>query len=242
MDLLNVISPFKAADKLKIDSWDDIEKTRNPRTFHAFINPDEISLNYTVLTEQNPTTGRTGNAGPFLGTMPFEVTLKFFLDGTNANGVLINVKDKIIEFYQATGYDGNSHRTRFLRIIWPGLMWYRPNQFAFNCILKTASIQYKLFGKSGEPLRAVITATFIESRSITEIEEDEDNKSADLTHVRVVKEGDTLPAMVQNIYGDFRYYLEVARVNNLKNFRDLKPGDKLVFPPFENNVKQPGNG
>ncbi len=239
MGLLDAINPFKPAEKLKIESWATIERSGDSeQTFSAFINPDEIALNYTVFTDQSPSAGETGNAGTFLRTSPFEVTLKFFLDGTNATGVPLDVKQKIIEFYHTTGYDGKGHRTRFLRISWPGFAWYRANQFAFNCVLKTVNIQYKLFKNGGgDPLRAIITATFTENRTKAEIEKEEDPKSADLTHVRIVKEGDTLPAMVYKIYGSFKYYLEVAKANQLKNFRVLIPGQKLVFPPFEKNVK-----
>jgi len=233
IDILSSLSPLKAGEKLKIQSWVDIERNGNPTsTFSAFINPDEISLNYNVLTETTSAAGSTGNAGAFLGTSPFTVTLKFFLDGTNANGVKLDVKAKVIEFYTATGYDGKGHRTRFLRINWPGLLWYRSNQFVFDCVLKTATIQYKLFKSDGTPLRAVINATFIEKRKPAEVQAEVDDLSADLTHIRVVKEGDNLPNLVLSIYGEFKYYLEVAKINKLKNFRDLVPGDKLMFPPF----------
>lgn len=234
LDILSSLSPLKAGEKLKIQSWKKIERNGDPKsTFSAFINPDEISLNYSVITETKTPAGATGNAGPFLGTSPFEVTLKFFLDGTNANGVALDVKAKVIEFYTATGYDGEAHSPRFLRINWPGLLWYRSNQFVFDCVLKTATIQYKLFKPDGTPLRAIINATFLEKRTPKEVQAEASDKSADLTHIRVVKEGDTLPNLVLGIYGDFKYYLEVAKVNKLKNFRDLVPGEKLMFPPFK---------
>jgi nucleoid-associated protein YgaU len=54
-----------------------------------------------------------------------------------------------------------------------------------------------------------------------------------MTHVRLVKEGDTLPALTREIYGDYRYYLEVARVNQLDDFRSLEPGTRLFFPPLD---------
>jgi nucleoid-associated protein YgaU len=47
-----------------------------------------------------------------------------------------------------------------------------------------------------------------------------------------VKAGDTLPWLCYNIYGDSRYYLEIARVNKLINFRKLREGDELYFPPI----------
>ena len=243
LDILSNLMPFKAEAKLKVESWTTIERpAKAEKTFSAFINPDEISLNYAVLTERNPTPGTTGNAGPFLGTSPFEVTLKFYLDGTNANGVKLDVKAKIKEFYEATGYDGKGHRTRFLRINWPGLIWYRANQFAFDCVLKSATINYKLFKPDGTPLRAIINAVFVEKRKDSEIRAEQDDQSADLTHIRIVKEGDNLPAMVQEVYGDFKHYLQVATVNNLANFRNLIPGQKLMFPPFDKNLKRISNG
>jgi hypothetical protein len=242
LDILKNLMPFKAEAKLKVESWATIDRTGEAdKIFAAFINPDELTLNYTVLTERNPAPGATGNAGPFLGTSPFEVTLKFFLDGTNATGIKLDVKEKIKEFYEATGYDGKGHRTRFLRIKWPGLIWYRANQFAFDCILKSATINYKLFKPDGTPLRATINAVFTEKRKQSEIDAEQDDQSADLTHIRVVKEGDNLPAMVQKIYGDFKYYLQVAKVNNLTDFRNLQPGQKLMFPPFDKDLKPTGN-
>jgi hypothetical protein len=236
LDILSNLMPFTAEAKLKVESWGDIERSGDSnKIFSAFINPDEIALNYTVLTERNPTPGATGNAGAFLGTSPFEVTLKFYLDGTNANGVKLDVKEKIKEFYEVTGYDGKGHRTRFLRINWPGFIWYRANQFAFDCVLKSATINYKLFKHDGTPLRAIINAVFTEKRKLAEIQAEQDDQSADLTHIRVVKEGDNLPSMVQEVYGHFKYYMQVAKVNNLTNFRDLQPGKKLFFPPFDKN-------
>jgi nucleoid-associated protein YgaU len=48
-----------------------------------------------------------------------------------------------------------------------------------------------------------------------------------------VKKGDTLPLMCYRIYGDSRYYLQVAMANRLTNFRNLQVGDELFFPPIE---------
>ena len=73
-----------------------------------------------------------------------------------------------------------------------------------------------IVGPSGEKLRVA----------------QEDNHSPDLTHYRIVKKGDTLPMMCFLVYGDARYYLQVARANKLINFRKLNIGDELFFPPF----------
>jgi nucleoid-associated protein YgaU len=57
--------------------------------------------------------------------------------------------------------------------------------------------------------------------------------SPDVTHVRTITANDRLDLMSYNIYKDSKYYMEMARVNNLNHFRKLKVGDKLVFPPVE---------
>jgi nucleoid-associated protein YgaU len=59
------------------------------------------------------------------------------------------------------------------------------------------------------------------------------DQSPDLTHVRRVKAGDTLPGLCDQIYGDPRLYLKVAAANGLDDFRRLVPGTKVFFPPLE---------
>ena len=81
--------------------------------------------------------------------------------------------------------------------------------------------------------RPVITATFTDnSDDKTRVALAQDH-SPDLTHVRLVKAGDTLPAMCFKIYGDPRFYLEVARANGLDNFAKLVPGTRVFFPPLQ---------
>ena len=60
------------------------------------------------------------------------------------------------------------------------------------------------------------------------------NKSSpDLTHVRTIRPGDSIPMLCEDIYGSPIYYLEVAKANNLANFRTLKAGQKIIFPPLD---------
>jgi len=230
--------------KLLIESYSDVGRGKDKKTFEAFINPDEYSLNYNVVVDNTFKPGRsTNDQGNFLQIQPLEVTLKFFLDGTNiipdkATGKKLDVPQKIGQFHDAIGYDGNVHRPRYLRLIWGRAAWLRANQLSFDCYLKSASFQYKLFDKNGTPLRVIINATFTEVLSAPAAQATDGKKSPDLTHVRIVKEGDTLPAMSFDIYGDKKYYLEIARINKLTNFRNLQPGQKILFPPFDKNTSK----
>ena len=230
--------------KVKIKGYEDIEHNGSPKIFEAFVNPDEFTVNYSTNIDHTSAPGQTGTAGNFISSAPMELSLKFFIDGTNAAGPLKNadsatatVAEKIVEFYEACGYNPNRHRPRYVEIFWGELHLLRFNPEIFHGCLKSVSINYKLFNQNGTPLRAIIQATYVEAIAAQKRDSAAKASSPDLTHIRTVQEGDTLPAMTQKIYGDFRYYLEVARVNGLQDFRNLKEGTSLFFPPLDKNVK-----
>jgi hypothetical protein len=194
--------------------------------FEAFLNPTEITISYELEYEGSQGAGSTNSRMEFKKAKPGDLSLTFLIDGTGANGRQINVQEKVEQFQLVTGYNGKIHRTSYLKVMWGTLAVKR-------CVLKSASIAYKLFQPNGVPLRAVITATFTDNsddQTRVALAQDE---SPDLMHVRLVKAGDELPAMCFNIYGDPRYYLAVARQNRLDNFRKLKAGTKIYFPPLQ---------
>jgi hypothetical protein len=99
--------------------------------------------------------------------------------------------------------------------------------------MKDVLIGYK--GDSHEPrhLKLVWGENSIFKGRVTELSINHKMFKPDLTHIRKVKQGDTLPLMCYSIYGDPKYYLQVAEVNGLANFRQLKPGSDLFFPPLK---------
>ncbi len=194
--------------------------------FEVYVNPHEFTIAYEMEYESSQGSGTTGSRMEFSKVKPGDLSLTFFIDGTGANGIAIDVQERIELFQTVTGYNGNIHRPNYLKVVWGTLQVKR-------CILKSASIAYKLFKPSGVPLRAVITANFTETSDDTTRVALAQDESPDLTHVRMVHAGDSLPFMCYQIYGDTRYYLDVARANGIDDFRNLKPGTKIFFPPLE---------
>ncbi len=194
--------------------------------FEAYVNPSEITLAYEMEYDSAQGSGTTNSRMNFKKMKPGDMSLTFFIDGTGANGRPAKVQDTVEQFQKVTGYNGNIHRTNYLKVGWGTLQIKR-------CVLKSASIAYKLFKPDGVPLRAVITANFTDnSDDQTRVAMAQD-QSPDLTHVRLVKAGDDLPSLCNQIYGDPRLYLQVARANGIDDFRNLTPGTKLRFPPLE---------
>ncbi|MEX2336458.1 MAG: LysM peptidoglycan-binding domain-containing protein, partial [Fulvivirga sp.] len=132
-----------------------------------------------------------------------------------------------IKYFENTvfGYQGDIHRPNCLIINWGTLV--------FKCRLENMTINYKLFSPEGLPLRATVTASFIELINQQEMVAKQKSQSPDITHARTVRAGDTLPGLAKTIYGDERYYTLVAQANKIVHFRNLVPGQQILFPPIK---------
>ena len=83
------------------------------------------------------------------------------------------------------------------------------------------------------PLRATLKTSFTEDLDPKKKKAKERSSSPDLTHTRIVRSGDTLPLLSLEIYGSAKHYMQLAKINNLDDFRNLAPGAELIFPPLE---------
>lgn len=195
-------------------------------TFTAYVNPSELTLAWEMEYDSGQGSGTTGARMDFSKVKPGELQLAFFLDGTGANGVKIDVQEQVDAFTTLTGYNGDIHRPNYLLVAWGTIQVKR-------CVLKSASVAYKLFKPDGTPLRATISATFVDAvEDQTRVALAQDS-SPDLTHVRVLRAGQTLAGLCHEIYGDATLSVKVARVNGLDGLRRLPAGTRLRFPPLD---------
>lgn len=198
--------------------------------FNTLLNPEKYTFKYKIESNNDQASGTSDLSPKFNKKLPEDLELDFIFDRTG-----------IIQGYEATDegiiddiekfkkvildYNGDEHKPNYLIISWGSLL--------FKGSLTEMSIEFKLFKPNGAPLRAIAKAKFQGF-----VEDDlrvamENNQSPDLTHLRTVMDGDTLPLMSHRVYGDSKYYLEVAKVNNLTDFRKLIVGEQLFFPPIE---------
>ena len=222
--------------KLKIEGFKSIKYTKRDGVFYVMFNPTSYSRAYQIEYHDAQAPGTTASAQKFRRIRPADFRLEFTIDGTGASGQSLtgergsendaNVSRQVQRFLSLTStYQGDIHSPRYLRVSW--------GSFTFDCVLKSVEVTYTLFKPDGFPLRAKISATFSETVDDVKRVAAADPNSPDLTHHRTVKKGDNLPLMVSDIYGDPRYYAEVARVNNLSSFRNLEVGTILRFPPLK---------
>lgn len=204
------------------------------------INPESYSENYKVEYDLRRGQGQQGTNPKFKSTAPEELRLEFIFDGTEtvegyayhsakANGeekLIKPVHEQIIQFRNTVyAMNGDIHRPRFLKIFW--------GELKFPCILTNLDINYTLFDTDGKPLRAKISATFVNYVAQEERVARENKRSPDLTKIRDFKEGDRLDLMTYREYDDSKYVLQIAKANGLSSFRNVKTGLRLNFPPFD---------
>jgi hypothetical protein len=221
--------------KLKIISYADAKQEDKPDgTFEAYYNPTSFTATYGLkYAEEEQKEPNILHQMRYSGYEQTTYAFELLLDGTGASlpvGVKekINVEKKIEEFQTYVyGYDSSSHRGRYLKLSWG-------SSLTASVVLTSVTITRDLFNSNGETLRAKLNCQFKEFAYEEKIKAKKSPESPDMTHLRIVKQGDRLPQMCIGIYGDDRLYLEVARYNGIRNYRNLIPGQKIFFPPLVN--------
>jgi hypothetical protein len=214
-------------EKLLIQCFTKPERTGSPeKSFEARFNPDSYSHRYVNAYNRQQGIGTLGLGQAYAYAGPQEVNFKLIFDASttysdsSSENVFRLVQNFLDAAYQSVG---EIHAPYYLRLIW--------GEMNFNCRLETAEATYSGFGPGGQPSRAEIVVAFI-----GEAEDPTGSKtfnSPDLSHVRTVLEGDSLPLMTERIYGSKQQYTAVAQANGLDSLRQLAPGRQLIFPPLQ---------
>ena len=220
--------------KVLIESFKDAGCTKPVPDGHiyAFINPTSYTKSIKIEYINQPVINDPSKTMVFskFGDQSLELGA-FIVDGTglvNNNPYIANNNvDGYVQRFQdiVSEYIGEIHGPPFLKISWGNL--------SFVCICENFKVKYTLFNPDGTGLRAEITLSLLNTVDWNTKVKEAANSSPDLTHLRTVKAGDTLPLMTYQIYGDSAYYMDIARINKLSHINDIKPGDQLYFPPLK---------
>ncbi|MFN6497792.1 MAG: hypothetical protein RMX65_012395 [Nostoc sp. DedQUE01] len=235
-------NPFKL-EKLKIRVYGNRLRIGLPQeTFEAMFNPESYSLKYENVYQSYQGINTTGRTAKYSLSKPQNLSLKLILDDTGVSdyglsgfaaasflGKLKGTKDvykQVNYFLELTTYmDGKTHEPKFLKIEWGDLI--------FDCRLQSVNVNYTLFNRTGQPIRAELDTVFIGDIQDSKRIKQENKNSPDLSHSKTIKGGDKLPLMAQEVYGNSTYYIQLACANNLNNFRKLKPGTNIKLPPIK---------
>lgn len=228
------------------------EFVRLDRKFHAEFpavevqfNPTEFTLNKGVQTAEIGIPGLDSPVLQFIRGQAETLTLDLFFDTTDNGmaGDVESVAEKTDKFYQLIKIDRKTHAPPVLRFTWgaksnfPGAhltgRWYSQRRSnGFTCIVESVRQRFTLFSPEGVPLRATLTVTLKEYKTLQQQVKELGLESPDRTHSHILRTGDTLSALAAEYYDDPRQWRAIAQHNGLIDPLDLRPGDILEIPPL----------
>ncbi len=204
-------------------------------TFEVMFNPETYSLTYQNKFAAPQGINTSGKQQIYSYSLPAHLALTLIFDNSRGPhlgglnsivGGLKPISQQIQTFYRiTTKMDGHKHSPHELKIEWGSLH--------FEGYLEQLTIHYTLFDRAGIPLRAELKTQFVASADKKKLAMLENKSSPDLTKIVTVNEGDKLPQLAKQEYGDPSHYIAIAQANHLNHFRSLVAGRRLVFPPID---------
>jgi len=224
----------QSIETLKVYAFKNGSRQGDCKTFEFMINPDTLNSHHSNNFENYIGISTSGRKSDYAYSNSDQMTLQLSLDDTLSNYFVGNnlpelnngVKGEVDEFLKYCFYmDGDIHEPRFLKLEW--------GEISFECRLQSVNVSYTLFNAEGHPLRAKLATVFVADMPDSKRIRMENKKSPDVTHNRMILQGQTLTGLTKEIYGDTSNYLTVANANGLDHFRKLTPGTQLQFPPLD---------
>lgn len=212
--------------KMTIKSFSKPDFSGQVGSYTVRVNPESYTQTYSIQYNEDGAVGGANIPLKFDHMPPATISFELWFDATGAiPNSATDLASEITSFQQVVyNYQGGIHEPYYLKVFW--------GKMSFGARLTSLTVKYTLFKPNGAPLRASADVTFANYIDAKTLAKTEDRESADITHVRVVKAGDTLPLLCDTIYGNSAYYPQVAKANGLTRFRVLRTGTRLVFPPL----------
>jgi nucleoid-associated protein YgaU len=100
----------------------------------------------------------------------------------------------------------------------------------FRGVIDSLAVTYTLFSPDGTPLRAKVSMSLKEYRTVEEQVRKRPKFSPDVEKTYVVRRGDSLSGIAERIYRDPTRWREIARANRVHDPRRVATGTVLELP------------
>jgi len=145
------------------------------------------------------------------------------------------------KFYELIKIDGDLHAPPVVFFSWgesgfPGSELgdaiSSQRRQGFKCVVTSVRQQFTLFSPKGVPLRATLTVTLKEYKTLADQILELNLRTSDHTQAHVVQQGETLSRIADRLYGDPAAWRAIAEANNIDDPLELSPGFILEVPPL----------
>jgi LysM repeat protein len=214
---------------LTIDGGPEIE---------CYFNPTEYSISKSNEWTYEKVTGTSLPPATFSGGAPRQMELSLLLDQTLFVGKMTvqaatDALFKMMEVPAGSSGGGTTAVPPFITFQWGTVI-------PFKAVCTSLTVAYKLFKPTGEPIRAEVKMTLKQADKASTKSSNGANKGQNPTTranagfgVHTVRDGDTLPSIAYQTYGDATRWRIIAEANEVDNPLHLRRGTPLSLPKLE---------
>ena len=194
-----------------------------PPSVQVQFNPTDYGIDGSVSYAQMPVPGLQMPIQQFIRGEAEHLTLELFLDQTDTpGGKAQSIKARLDQLRTFVLIDPALHAPPVCRFEW--------GDQTFTGVVISIREKLALFNSDGNPVRARVTLTLRSYKSAEVQLRELKRMSPDRTHVRVLREGETLAQISNEAYGDPRHWRAIAEANDIDHPRLVKPGTPLKVP------------
>lgn len=208
-----------------------LEGRNKDQELKVHFNPTEYAVEYGASFQETPVPGLSNPILQFVNGTAEMLTMDLLFD-TYTDGGGRDVSEDTQQFISLLAIDADTHAPPRVEFKW--------GVFAFRAVVEKISQRFTMFLGDGTPVRATLSVTFKQYRTIAEQLENPRRNSADKTKQRVLGKvegfrptAETLWQLSAEEYGEARFWRQIARANGVEDPRTLKPGDVMRVPPLE---------
>jgi len=210
--------------------------------FEVQFNPTEFSLDKGAQIAEIAIPGLDSPLLQFVRGQSEKMTVELFFDtteygmGTGATSVT-TLTDRV---YELLKIEPAGHAPPICTFMWSskfpgdGISAHAGNQkrSEFRCVVESIKQKFTLFSPEGVPLRANLTLTLREYKTLNEQLFQLNLSSPDQTHRHIIQQGETLSSIAARYYRQPGAWRQIAEANGIEDPRRLKVGEDLTIPPM----------
>jgi len=206
--------------------------------FDVLFNPTEYSISKSNEWKFEKVTGTAFTPPAFGGGNPRELTLNLLLDASLLGKTqhVRGITDQLFRMMEVPGGSSggsSSAAPPFITFTWG-------SETTFKSVCTSLTVAYKLFRPNGDPIRADVKMTLKQAEPASTASSTGANRGTNPTTrakaghgVHTVKDGDTLPSIAYEAYGDATVWRAIADANGVENPLHLRRGRSLSLPRLD---------
>jgi hypothetical protein len=203
------------------------------RVIEVLFNPTEYSIEHSASYQETAPPGLDNPITQFVNGNAQVLTMDLFFD-TYTDGGGEDVSERTRQLTDLLHIDGDLHAPPTVRFAW-GLL-------IFEAIIDKIGLRFTMFLADGTPVRATLSVSFTQYRTIQEQLRDPRRNSADKTKQRTAQGPDDLWLLADREYGDVAHWRRIARANRIDEPRSIVPGTVLILPPLDDVTMEARHG